>query len=280
MTGRNGRQTQPLIDTHTHLGDQAFDADRSEVLARAKAAGVELVFLVSETLDDAHRNFEIATEIASENSSEIASDLDASRALSRVACLAGLYPTHLDEEQAEQLEHLIRERRAELVGIGEVGLDRWVVKDEGDRELQRKIFARFIDLAIELDLPLNVHSRSAGAYAIDLLLERGATKVQLHAFDGKASKAQPAVEAGYYFSVPPSVVRSQQKQKLVDRLPLDRLLLETDSPVLGAATVERNEPANIRIALTEVARIKGVSEGEVAERVLQNTQALYGDLGV
>ncbi len=258
----------PLVDTHTHLGDEAFDSDRIEVLERAGSAGVELVFMVTETLEDAQRNFEIASQLCSRSTG------------ARVACLAGLYPTHLDEDQAEQLIQLIRDRRDDLIGIGEVGLDRWMIKDEDSREVQRRLFGRFIDLAIELDLPLNVHSRSAGSYAIELLLERGAKKVQLHAFDGKASKARPAVETGYFFSVPPSVVRSQQKQKLVERLPLDCLLLETDSPVLAASREERNEPANVRIALQEIARIKELPVDEVAERILENTRALYGDLGV
>ena len=84
-----------------------------------------------------------------------------------------------------------------------------VVKGEEDREVQRDIFGQFADLARELDLPLNVHSRSAGRHAVSLLLERGARRVQLHAFDGKLSSALPAVEAGYFFSVPPSVVRSR-----------------------------------------------------------------------
>ena len=97
----------------------------------------------------------------------------------------------------------------------------------------RGIFSGFIDLALELDLPLNVHSRSAGRHTVRLLLERGARKVLLHAFDGKASSALAAVEAGYFFSIPPSVVRSRQKQKLLKQLPVSCLLVETDSPVLG-----------------------------------------------
>ena len=125
---------------------------------------------------------------------------------------------------------------------------------------------------------MNVHSRSAGRQAVALLLECGALKVQLHAFDGKASAALPAVEAGYFFSIPPSIVRSRQKQKLVKRLPLSCLLVETDSPVLGPSPNERNEPANIMISIKAIAELKAVDEAEVIEAVTENTKKLYGDI--
>jgi TatD DNase family protein len=101
--------------------------------------------------------------------------------------------------------------------------------------------------------------------------------VQLHAFDGKAGSAMPAVEAGYFFSIPPSVVRSRQKQKLVRLLPLSCLLLETDSPALGPIPGERNEPANILLAVDAIADIKGLRREAVIEACAVNTRRLYGD---
>jgi TatD DNase family protein len=173
---------------------------------------------------------------------------------------------------------LIRRERNRLVAIGEVGLDHWAVKDEAQREIQREMFLRFIRLARELDLPLNVHSRSAGKQAIQLLLENGAKKVQLHAFDGKWGSAMAAVEAGYFFSIPPSVVRSRQKQKLLKQLPLASVLLETDSPVLGPKPDERNEPANILTAIQAAVEIKSIHRQEVIEAAYENTVQLYGEL--
>ena len=249
-----------IVDTHAHLCDPVFDVDRADVLARAAAAGVTAVIAVSETLADARRNLALA----------------ANHALLRPA--AGLYPKHLDLAQADALVDLIRQERDKFCAIGEVGLDHWVVKEDAARARQREIFGRFIDLAKELDLPLNVHSRSAGRQAIALFLERGARRVQLHAFDGKAATAMPAVEAGYFFSIPPSVVRSPQKQKLVKQLPLACLLLETDSPVLGASPTERNEPANVVITLKAIAELKNLRQEEVLEAVVENTRCLYGNL--
>ena len=249
-----------LIDTHAHLCDPVFDPDRAEVLERAAAAGIGAVILVGEDLKDARSNLELAT------------------GNSMLKPAAGLYPAILDRAQAKDLQLFIRKESDRLVAIGEVGLDYWVVQAEPDKELQREIFKGFIALSLELDLPLNVHSRSAGRHAVSLLLDCGASRVQMHAFDGKSSAALPAVEAGYYFSIPPSVVRSRQKQKLVKNLPLSCLLVETDSPVLGPTPDERNEPANVRISINAIADIKGIPQAEVIEAVTENTRKLYGDL--
>ena len=248
-----------MIDTHTHLCDPIFDEDRSGVLERAKEAGVSAIITVSEDLDDARRNLGLADKY------------------SMLRPAAGLYPTHLNLADAEAMVSLIRRERSKLIAIGEVGLDYWVVKSDSERKIQQEIFTRFIDLAEELGLPLNVHSRSAGRHAVNMLIERSATRVQLHAFDGKAASALPALEAGYFFSVPPSIIRSPQKQKLIRRLPLTSLLIETDSPVLGPSTGERNEPANALISVRAIAELKDVSPEEVIEVTLQNVRRLYGD---
>ncbi|MBI5579367.1 MAG: TatD family hydrolase [Deltaproteobacteria bacterium] len=249
-----------LVDTHAHLCSPEFDHDLGAVLARARAAGVGAVIAVGETLADAERNLGLAEK------------------LPMIKPAAGLYPAFLDCNQAEKMHTFIRSHRTRLAAIGEVGLDHWVVKEEKDRDVQREIFTGFIRLSKDLDLPLNVHSRSAGRQAVACLLESGATRVQLHAFDGKASAALPAVEAGYFFSIPPSVVRSRQKQKLVKHLPLACLLVETDSPVLGAEPAVRNEPANLPLAVKAIAGIKGIPAQQVAEAVAANTVRLYGAL--
>jgi TatD DNase family protein len=248
----------PLIDTHAHLCAPEFDHDLGAVLSRARAAGVAAVIAVGETLADAARNLELSRQ----------------HPLIRPA--AGLYPTVLEPDRAAELHRFIRGHRPELVAIGEVGLDHWMVKDEKDRDRQSEIFKGFIGLARELDLPLNVHSRSAGRQTIEVLLRSGAARVQMHAFDGRASTALPAVEAGYFFSIPPSVVRSRQKQKLVKQLPLTCLLAETDSPVLGPEPGARNEPAALALAVRAIAEIKSLPEQAVAEAVTANAIRLYG----
>jgi len=253
-------EAHKIVDSHAHLCDPLFDMDRIEVLKRAQAAGINAIVSVSENLSDAKQNIELA------------------EAHPELRAAAGLYPSCLDLNQAKAMHSFIRKERSRLVAIGEVGLDYWIVKEESDRELQREIFCGFIELSLDLDLPLNVHSRSAGRHAVELLLERGARKVLLHAFDGKVASALPAVEAGYFFSIPPSVIRSHQKQKLVKQLPLSCLLVETDSPVLGPSAGERNEPANAVISIEAIAELKNISWAEVIEAVYSNTILLFGNL--
>jgi TatD DNase family protein len=249
-----------LVDTHTHLCDPVFDPDRDWVLESARLAGISAVIAVGETLSDAEKNLQLAARHP------------------MMLPAAGLYPTLLDLELAETMRDFIRRNKDKLIAIGEVGLDHWKVQDERDREIQTAIFRDFIDLGLQLNLPLNIHSRSAGRQAVSLLLERSASRVQLHAFDGKVASALPAAEAGFLFSIPPSIVRSEQKQKLVKKLPLSSLLIETDSPVLGPNPQERNVPANALIALKAIAEIKGKSEEEVSEAVSENTRRLYGNI--
>ncbi|MFH1940828.1 MAG: TatD family hydrolase [bacterium] len=252
--------TFPIIDTHTHLCDPVFDADRKEVLRRAGDAGIVSILIVGENIEDAEKNLTLSHEY------------------SMLAPLAGLYPAILDIDCAEKIIAFIGEHREKLVGIGEVGLDFWAVQEAHQKDLQKEIFHRFIALSKEVNLPLNVHSRSAGRHAVDLLLREGAKRVQLHAFDGKGATALPAIEAGYFFSIPPSIVHSRQKKKFVKSLPLSCLLLETDSPVLGPVPGQRNEPKYILDSVDAIAEIKGISREEVIETTYHNTLRLYGDV--
>jgi TatD DNase family protein len=246
-----------LFDAHAHLAAPEFSGDLPAVLSRAEAAGVSGILTVGETLADAERTLDLAARYP------------------MIKPAVGLFPTILDRAEAAAVMSLARSNAGTLVAIGEVGLDHWVAKTEAEWRVQEEILAQFVALSRELDLPLNVHSRSAGRHAIAFLKRCGADRVLLHAFDGRAATAVEGVDAGYYFSIPPSVIRSPQKQKLVQRLPLDCLLVETDSPVLGADPAIRNEPANILVACRAVAEIKGLSPETVAQATTDNARRLF-----
>ncbi len=247
-----------MIDCHAHLSDAAFEEDLDTVLEQARSAGVRHVICVSEGPGDAAEVLALAESYPMLH-----------------ACL-GLHPDRADPAAARRVADLVRRHAADLVGIGEVGLDYWVAKEEAERERQRRVLESFVQLSLETDLPLNVHSRSAGRHVIALLRELGAERVLLHAFDGKARYALEAVELGYFLSIPPSILRSPQKQKLVRRLPLDALLLESDSPVLGPEPGRRNEPGNVALAAQAIAEIQGCPLERVVEVTRANARRLFG----
>jgi len=259
-----------MIDCHAHLADAAFDPDRADVLARAARAGVSAVLVVGQDCADNTRVASICSAVADSTP--------------RLLACHGLHPDRFADARPlpgpDEIERTLDQIRAAarcLAAIGEVGLDRRVVVAPERRLAQAALLEELVGLAVELDLPLNVHSRSAGHYALDLLRACGARRVLMHAFDGKAGHALRAAEQdGYLFSIPPSVVRSRQKQKLVNALPLERLALESDAPVLGPLPGERNEPANLALARDAIAQIKQLSPERVARVTRANAAALFG----
>ncbi|GJP35815.1 hypothetical protein CLOM_g20338 [Closterium sp. NIES-68] len=153
------------------------------------------------------------------------------------------------------------------------------LKTEELKAVQREVFRRQLSLAAELSLPVNVHSRSAGHHAIEEIVQSGlpATSAALmHAFDGRLVHAERAERhGGFFFSVPPSVIRSPQTQKIVKGLPLSCLVLETDSPALAPDKGAINEPSNIEVSCREIARIHGVTVAEVAKTTSENALRLF-----
>jgi len=257
-----------MIDCHAHLADASFDPDRSQVRTRAAAAGVSAVLVVGEDPEDNQRVLDVI-------------ERSPAAGCALLPCL-GFHPDRFADDrplpsrpQIDAAITQIRDHAGELAAIGEVGLDYWWTKEPERRRAQNTLLEELAALATELELPLNVHSRSAGHYTVDLLLGCGAERVLMHAFDGKAAHAVRAAEAGHLFSVPPSVIRSEQKQKLVRRLPLESLCLESDAPVLGPDREQRNEPANLTFARDFIAEVHGVTPERVEEVTSRNAVGLF-----
>jgi TatD DNase family protein len=244
-----------MVDTHCHLEQSEFAEDLSDVISRARECGIHMITSAI-SQDDWDRAIEIGKEY---------DNVDVS---------LGVDP--LSYNHAELLPDGIREWSEEIIAVGEAGLDHYRERDHTLRDIQEKMFRNMISFAMEIDVPIQVHSRSAGKKALQVLVDTGIQNVHMHAFDGKASLARSASrDLGYYFSIPTSVVRSPQKKKLAKAVDIERLLLETDSPVLGPEKGVRNEPVNLPIVVTELAEILHRSTDEIQEITLENTLRLY-----
>ncbi|MFW9848215.1 MAG: TatD family hydrolase [Candidatus Thorarchaeota archaeon] len=247
-----------MIDTHCHLAEDLFSDDRDDVIRQASLKGIQMI---SSAITE--REWELNMRLAKQYP-EVYSSI-------------GVEPTNL--ECSSLAEQFIRTNMVDLVSIGEVGLDHFKTRDHRDREKQEKVFIEMIQLADDLKLPLQIHSRSAGRAALEVLYKENADRVHMHAFDGKSSLARNAsYELGYYFSIPTSVVRSPQKQKLVKAINIERLLIETDSPVLAPEKGERNTPLNLPFVLNEISQILHRDKEELREIILENTLRLYSNI--
>ncbi|XP_014828219.1 PREDICTED: putative deoxyribonuclease TATDN3 isoform X1 [Poecilia mexicana] len=260
------------IDCHCHISARDFDKDVEEVIENSKKAGLLALLAVAEHAGEFTKIIELSERFPG----------------FIFPCL-GVHPVQEvspEQQRSASLQDLdaalpiIEKYKDQLVAVGEVGLDFTprFVSGESEKETQKLVLIRQAQVAKELDLPLNVHSRSAGRPTIHLLKEQGVEKALLHAFDGKPSVAMEGVKAGYFFSVPPSITRSEQKQKLVKQLPLENICLETDSPALGPEKQVRNEPRNICVSAEYISKVKGVSLETVMEVTTQNALRLFPKL--
>ncbi|KAF7656078.1 hypothetical protein LDENG_00046400 [Lucifuga dentata] len=258
-----------FVDCHCHISASEFEEDMDSVIQRTREAGVKTLVAVTEEVREFVRVLQLQDSYP---------DL--------VAPCFGIHPLQAggtpeqrsvkpqDLDPAMPLFHKHRER---LVAIGEIGLDftPWFAPTEQDRDNQMAVFLKQLNIAKQLDLPVNVHSRSAAKVTIATMREQGISQALLHNFAGKPSVALEGVKAGYLFSFPPAVSRNHQRDKLIKQIPLEHICLETDSPALGPDKHMRNEPSNITVSCQYIAEIKGLSPQTVQLITTQNAFRLF-----
>ena len=243
-----------LVDVHAHLESEKFKGDLDSVIERFKEAGGEFVINSGTDPERNRQTLELAEKYGI------------------VKCSFGMYPVgDYDDVDGELV--WIEEHANVCVAIGEIGLD--FDKGRDDFEKQEKLFVKMLELAKKLDKTVVIHSRKAELEAVEILEEMEMKNVVMHCFCGKKSLIKRCVENGWSFSVPPVIKRWDNFKMLVEIVPLEQLLTETDSPYLGADAKERNEPANVVVTIGEIARIKGLSEEEVAEQIFINAKELF-----
>jgi len=256
----------PLIDSHCHLAEPDFDAERAQVLARAAANGVTAIVCVG------------ATGPAADNARAVA--LAGRPGPVEIVAAVGIHPHHASTADEAAFATLTRLAGAPgVVAIGETGLD--FHYDHSPRPAQRVAFARTVQLARTLGLPLVVHVREAHADAADILRAEGALPLDgvIHCFTGERDDARRYLALGLHVSVA-GIVTFKGADRLRDAVravPLDRLLIETDAPYLAPVPHRgrRNEPAHVRLVAEAVATLRGEPLATVAAATTANARRLF-----
>ena len=261
------------VDAHAHLIHRSFEGEEDAVAVRAAEAGLDYVIvngleptsnrLVLE-LCDRHEHLLAACGVYPVDA--IAGRIDAD---------AWDYdfppPAAFDVDAEIAWIDSVADR---LIAVGECGLDQYWIKDQAAE--QERVFRALCRVAMKHDKPVIIHTRKAEARAFEILQEEGVTKADFHCFGGKLKLARRVAEAGYYLSIPPVVTRSEAFQRYAEKLPLERLLTETDCPYMGPDKGERNEPANVPRGIAAMAQARGMPADEMAAAVRENFRRLFG----
>ncbi|MBS0218375.1 MAG: TatD family hydrolase [Proteobacteria bacterium] len=249
-----------LFDSHSHIDVDAFDADRGDVMVRAREAGVVGQLVPAIAAAGWQHLRDVCTLFPGE-----------------LHAAYGMHPMYLDEHRPEHLEQL-REwlQSPGCVAVGEIGLDYFV--ESLDRERQQFFFDAQLRLAREFDLPVVVHARRAVDAVIAGMKKIGGLRGIVHSFAGSTEQAEQLWKMGFLLGIggPVTYERAQRLRGLVATMPLDHLVLETDSPDQPdpAWRGQRNEPARLTAILAVVAELRGESPNVIAAATTANAMRL------
>lgn len=249
-----------LFDTHTHLDDEKFDTDRDELIESFKSEGLTLLVNIGADMK------------TSEASVKLAEKYDF------IYATVGVHPNvtgNMTEEDLARLKELAHHEK--VVAIGEIGLDYHY--DEPDPEIQKEWFRKQLILAKELNLPYVVHDRDAHADVLEIIKEVGYTNGVMHCFSGSAEMAKEVTKMGMYVSIAGQVTfkNAPKVQAVAQTVPLDKLLIETDSPYLTPEPFrgKRNNSAYVRYTAEKIAELRGKTLEEIAKVTMENGKRFY-----
>lgn len=253
------------IDTHTHNYDKAYAGVEDEVIERAVAAGVTRL---------------IQADIDSKERSSMFALVD--RHPGVLFPMLGLYPGSVDGHWQDEIDRMLEYRGRNIVAIGEIGLDYHWSEDFHDE--QKEAFRCQLELASKMNLPVNIHLRDATNDFFRIIEDCAylGLRGNLHAFSGSAETFERLRRTGDWYVGIGGVVtfKKASLQETVRKIPLDRILLETDSPYLAPTPLRgtRNESANIPLIAAKIAELKGIGNEEVAEQATLNATKLFNIL--
>jgi TatD DNase family protein len=249
-----------IIDTHTHLFAEEFDADRADMITRAKEAGVKHFLLPNIDTESLKALYKTAEDNPG-------------------VChpMLGLHPTSVKENFKEELDTIRREiDKNRPIAIGEIGLDYYW--DVTFKEQQKEAFTIQLLWAKELNLPVSMHTRSSFADALEIVESIGEVSGVFHCFSGNAEDALKAVKAGLYLGIGGVVTfKNGGLDIALKDIPLEALVLETDAPYLAPVPYrgKRNEPSYLTYVVNKLAGIKNTTPEEVAAVTSANAKRIF-----
>ncbi|MBI4895786.1 MAG: TatD family hydrolase [Candidatus Aenigmarchaeota archaeon] len=255
-----------MIDVHCHID---LLENSQEIIDEAKRRGMKAIIV---SVADPE---ELGSAMALRNANK-----------DFVYVCAGFHPNHVndyDEDEIDEYIEQLRGSRFDIAGIGEIGLDYFWTKDDESRLKQKILFEKFIEFAIEIELPVVVHIRDAFDDALEVLARYKIPNVVLHCFSGSETHLKQALERGYYISFATNMYYTKKHPRLAALTPMKQMLLETDSPWLDPDTPnipneekgKRNRPWNIEKSSEVIADVKKIKKEDVIQKAEENAKHVF-----
>lgn len=248
------------FDTHAHYDDEKFDENRDILIEEMHRNGVDYIINIGADMESSVKSMELAKKY------------------DFIYAAVGVHPHEAESMTDEDINKLREYSKYEkVVAIGEIGLDYYY--DFSPRDKQRYWFERQLELAAELDLPVSIHSRDAAQETFDIIKNSNVRKGVIHAYSGSAEMAKDYIDMGFYLGIG-GVLTFKNAKKLVDVVrfaPMERILLETDSPYLSPVPVRGtvNNSQNLRYIADKIGEIKQISAEKVCEITSQNAKVIF-----
>ena len=246
------------IDTHAHVADLP---NVDSVVTRAKAAGLSGIVAVSTSILTIEGTLKLAIE---------------HRGFIHAAL--GIHPTEFFNQNLEAALDIIKTNEERCIAVGEIGLDYWhkqVRKDKTQRDKQIEFYVRQLELARDLDLPVSIHSRGAWRDCVNLAIKYGPGRGVFHWYSGPIDVLREVLNAGYYVSCTPAVEASPELRGAMVETPLERILIETDSPVWLKNLNRPSEPSDVLMTLRHLSELKRSPQAEVEAVTTRNAETLF-----
>ena len=250
-----------LFDSHAHIDGERFEKDREDTIKRALAAGVDLILNAGACMESSARAVKLAEKY------------------SQVYAAAGIHPHDAKDAKDNDYEQLAAWQQVpKVVAVGEIGLDYYY--DLSPRDIQKKVLIRHLDLARQCHKPVIIHDRDAHGDVMDILKKeaRGLRGV-FHCFSGSMEMMREVIKMGFYvsFAGPVTHKKSVNLKEVAAAVPLERILVETDSPYLTPEPYRgrRNEPAYVFYVAEEIAKLRGMATEELALAATANACELF-----